>query len=218
MGPEIKLSKDHILFFNPQGSKYKVVTDVWLCGPPEKDSSGKKFPGSFPAGFLKNLKQAFSSYYPLEPKTQVLHVCAGRVPKHEGMTLDIDPQYFPDFCCNAETMILPDGKRIQDERFHWTISDWPYNEKASKLYYRKKLLNKHEAFKQMNRVTQIGGFIGVLDEAMLAGTHKNLIVVALIGVRSVPNLDFRTFTVYKKLTPFDQSHRHSELNQKLENF
>lgn len=211
--------EEHIPNYKLQGKKFRVAVDVWLCGPPGKDFLGNKFPGAYPAGFLNNLKLAFEEYWPsIFEKIDVLHVCSGRVPEDEGMRLDIDPKYHPDYLCNAETMILPSGKKIPDEMFKWTISDWPYNKAAAKLYYKKKLLSKHQAFHQMNRVTKVGGFIGILDEAMLAGTPKNLVVVALIGVRSVPNLDFRTFTVYKKIAPLVGKFKHSESNQKMENW
>lgn len=218
MTVRLSTKEEYLPRYKSQFNKFKVVTDVWLCGPPGSDSEGNKFPGSFPNGFLNNLKTAFQSYWPTFECVDVLHVCSGRIPKEEGMRLDIDPKYHPDYLCNAETMILPNGTKIQDELFKWVISDWPYNEEAAKLYYKKKLLAKGKVFQQMNRVTKIGGFIGVLDEAMLAGTPKNLLVVALIGVRSVPNLDFRTFTVYKKIGPYQGKHKHAELNQKLENF
>lgn len=199
-------------------NNWRIITESWLCGPASKDLEGKKFDGAYPSGFLNNIKTAFSNYYPANLRKDVLHVCAGRVPKDEGMTLDISDKFKPDYLCDAETMILPSGSKVGDELFQWCLSDWPYNDDAAKKYYKVKLLNKHKAFHQMHRVTKIGGFIGVLDEAMLQGTLTNLKVVALIGVRSVPNLDFRTFTVYKKIGPYVGKFKHAESNQKLENW
>lgn len=199
-----------------QVGNYKIITDVYLCGPAGHDLNGKKFDGAFPNGFLKRVKQAFKNYYPTDRK-EILHVCSGRVPEEEGLRLDISTQYNPDFLCNAEDMILTNGKKIENELFQFCIMDAPYNEEAAKKYYNLKLLNKSKALKQMNRVTKIGGFIGILDEAMLQGTPRNLKVIALIGVRSVPNLDFRTFTVYRKIAPTTEELK-AEGTQRMEEF
>ena len=195
--------EEHLPLYKPQWNTFKIVTDVFLCGPPEKGPNGEKFEGAFPSGFLKKIKLAFKNYYPgpIETRTQVLHVCAGRVPKSEGMTLDIDKKYDPVYLCNAEIMILPNGTRVPPDKFSWSISDTPYNIDAAKKYYDKPMINRSKVLQQMNRVTKVGGFIGILDQITTNSPPRNLKVVARIGVTSVPNLDMRYFTVLKKLGP-----------------
>jgi len=181
-------------------TRFKIIADTWLCGPPSKDHNGEKFDGSYPAGFLTNWKTAFANYIPTNPK--ILHVCAGRVPKSEGMTLDIDPKYNPDYLCNAETMrygsLMEGEKTVPSDTFDWALADPPYNDEAAEKYYSKKLLKKSLMIRQMIRVVKVGGFIGILDQTMPQGPPRNVKCVARIGVTSVPNLDMRIFTVFRK--------------------
>ncbi len=183
-------------------TRFKIIADIWLCGPIQKDSEGNKFPGAYPAGFLNNWKTGFVNYIPSNAK--ILHVCAGRVPKSEGMTLDIDPKYDPDYLCNAETMrygSFEEGqKEVPSDYFDWELADPPYNEEASQKYYNKPLVNKSKMIKQMIRTTKVGGFIAILDQTMPQGPPRNVKCVARIGVTSVPNLDMRIFTVFRKIS------------------
>ncbi len=187
--------------YNFQCNKYKIITDGWLCGPAEKDFRGQKFDGAFPAGFLKNWRLAFKKYIPTNTD-KILHVCAGRTPKTEGKTLDIEPKYHPDFLCNAENMVYGDihgQKIVPGNEFEWAIADPPYNEEAARKYYHKKLLNKAKMLKEMMRVVSVNGFVGILDQTMPQRPPSNLKCIARIGVTSVPNLDMRIFTVFRKM-------------------
>jgi|GEM_PF-4055235 len=198
----IKMINYELIDYNFQCNKFKIIADVWLCGPAQKDENGEKFDGSYPAGFLNRWKEAFKKYIPESPK--ILHVCAGAVRKTEGETLDIDPKYNPDFLCNAETFrygSLETGeKQIPSNQYDWEIADPPYNDEAAEKYYKKVLLNKSKMIKQMARTTKVGGFIGILDQIMPQGPPRNIKCVARIGVTSVPNLDMRIFTVFKKIS------------------
>ena len=184
-----------------QCNKYKVIADLWMCGPAEKDSNGNKFDGAYPAGFLKNFYLAFSDYIPSDKK-KILHVCAGRVPKSEGVTLDINPNYNPDYLCNAETMrygSLDGEMQVPSNSFALVLADPPYNEEASKKYYNIKLLSKSKMLKQMARVVVKSGLVGILDQTMPVSPPKELKCVARIGVTSVPNLDMRILTIFQKV-------------------
>lgn len=191
----IDMDKVILPYYKFQCFQFAVIADVWYCGPAEKDSEGNKFDGAFPAGFLKRLKAAFYNYYP-KRREEILHVCAGRIPRCEGMRLDIDPKYKPDYLTNAEDMTM-----LKDNQFKFTISDSPYNKPAAEKYYDKPLLNKGKMFKEMIRVTKKDGFICVFDASMpqlnpmLQKQVKN---VARIAVTSVPNLTFRALTVFRK--------------------
>lgn len=186
--------------YNYLCKRYKIITECWLCGPTSKDQFGNKFDGAYPAGFLTNWKEAFANYIPENPK--ILHVCAGRVPKSEGMTLDIDPKYDPDYLCNAETMrygsLMEGEKIVPSSYFDWALADPPYNDEAAEKYYSKKLLNKSRMLQQMIRVVKVGGFLGILDQTMPQGPPHNVKCVARIGITSVPNLDMRILTIFRK--------------------
>ncbi len=179
--------------YNYQCNKFKIVGDIWFCSSAEKDSNGKKFSGAYPAGFMKRVKLAFKDYYPKD-KEDKLQVCSGRIPSCEGMRLDIDPKYKPDFLCNAEDM-----KPVKSNRFKWVMSDTPYNERASEKYYGKPLLNRSKMLKEMTRVCKVGGFVSLLDQITPNNAPRNLKRIAIIGVTSIPNQDLRVFTLYRKI-------------------
>ena len=136
--------------YRHQNKDFNIIADVWLCGSAEKDSEGEKFAGAYPAGFLKRLKNAFQDFYPIERK-EILHVCSGRIPSREGLRLDIDDQYEPDFLNDAENM-----EDVEDEQFQWVQSDTPYNKEASSKYYGKTMVNRSKVVKEMTRVCKVG--------------------------------------------------------------
>jgi len=185
--------------YNYQNSTYTsgFIFDFWSCGSAQKDEYKIKFPGAYPAGFLKRWRAAFESTF-LESNNTILHVCAGRVPFSEGLTQDIKPDYSPDYKCNAEEIHITYPEL--SNKFQWTIADPPYNQAASKKYYDMPLLNKHKMLKSMAAVTKPGGYIGILDQNALIGKPANLKKIAHIAVTSIPNTDARLFTVYRKLS------------------
>jgi len=208
--------KELIPFYKIQCDQFNIVSDCWLCGPPERGPNLEKFAGAFPAGFLGHIKDSFSYYWP-NLRNQILHVCAGRVSKEDGMTLDISDKYKPDYLCNAEDMILTSGEKVPSDQFLFTLSDTPYNLDAAKKYFKTPMLNRSLVLRQMNRVTSIGGLIGILDQITTVSPPRNLQVVARIGVTSVPNLDMRYFTVLKKLSAFTGKEKDKGLD-KMENY
>lgn len=196
--------------------QFKIISDMWLCGSAEKDFNGVKFAGAFPAGFLNHIKECFKEYYPTDPKL-ILHVCSGRIPPTEGMRLDVNSKYSPDYLCNAENFILKDGSKVPEENFDFVISDTPYNDDAASKYYNSVMVKRPKVLQQMARVCKIGGLIGVLDEVMPASPPRCLQNVARIGVTSVPNLTIRAFTVFKKISKYEGKER-DEGNTRIDNF
>lgn len=165
-----------------------------MCGSSEKDHNGNKFPGAYPAGFLKRLKKAFEYIYPTNPR-DILHVCSGRIPPEEGIRIDLDPSYNPDYLDDVETM-----KDISDDLFQWVMADPPYNNPASQKYYKMKMPNKAKMIKQMVRVCKVDGYVSILDQISPNSVSRCLKRVAIIGITSVPNQDLRVFTVFKKIS------------------
>ena len=172
------------------------IFDFWSCSSQGKPEDGSKFSGAYPNGFLKRWRQGFADSFENTTPVDILHVCGGRVPKHEGMTQDISERFNPDYQGNAETFC--DDFDLEN-KFQWCISDSPYNKEAAKKYYDCELLNKSKMLQQMIKAAKPGGFVGVLDQTTQAGYPKSLCKrIALIGLTSIPNLDARIFTVYQK--------------------
>jgi len=139
--------------YHHQNKEFKIIADVWLCGSAENDEEGQKFAGAYPAGFMKRLKSAFRDFYPKNRK-DILHVCSGRISSGEGLRLDIDDQYEPDYLCDAEDM----SDEIEDEEFQWVQSDTAYNKEASSKYYGKPMVNRSKVIKEMTRVCKFLSF------------------------------------------------------------
>lgn len=172
------------------------IFDFWSCGPPAKVKTpkGDKFAGGYPAGFIKRWKQAFSSV--MCNPNRILHVCAGAISSAEGYRQDINSDFMPDLECNAEEIAENFPEFV--EFFEWVIADPPYNAEAALKYYGVPLLKKSKMLKSMERMCKPGGYIGILDQTTLNWKPKNLKKIAMIAVTSVPNLDVRLFTVYRK--------------------
>lgn len=179
--------------YHYQNREFNIIADVFLCSSAERDAKGKKFSGAYPKGFMKRVKAAFKEVYPTNP-SHILHVCAGRISKSEGHTLDISPKYKPDYLDNAETM-----RKVKSNSHWWVQSDTPYNKRASEKYYGRPLLNRSKMIRAMIRVCKLGGFVSLLDQISPNSVPRNLKRVALIGVTSIPNQDMRIYTVFQKV-------------------
>jgi len=125
-----------------------------------------------------------------------LHVCAGAVPITEGLRQDISSDFKPEFLCNAEEIAEKYPTHIME--FEWVLADPPYNTDAASKYYGVPLLKKSKMLKSMEAVCKPGGYIGILDQTTMNWKPKNIKKIAMIAVTSVPNLDVRLFTVYRK--------------------
>lgn len=192
-----KLVNGFEYYYQNQNYKSGMIFDYWSCGPATKGPNGEKQPGAFPAGFLKKLKAAFYDVYPFK-KDEIAHVCSGWVPKTEGITIDIKPDYNPDIVSNVED--FSNIFRAAYGTVKWSIADPPYNLRRAKEYYNLQVLvNKSKMLHEMNAITEVGGFIGILDQYSLNGYPHNLKKIAVIAVASIPNPDLRVFTIWRKI-------------------
>jgi len=176
-----------------------MIFDYWSCGSarPWVDKDGKKIGGAFPQGFLKRVKTAFYDVYPFR-SDEVAHICSGGIPDSEGITIDIDPEHNPNLIANVEHFTAEFLKRWP--KVKWSIADPPYSKRRALEYYDLKVLvSKGKMLREMEKITEIGGFIGILDQYSLNGYPKTLKKIALIAVASIPNPDLRVFTVWRKI-------------------
>ena len=178
-------------------AKSGVIFDIWPCGPaknPFKITKGKRettFRGAYPVKFLPNFKEAFSYIYP--KTSEILHVCAGSVPKKEGATLDISNKFRPTYLDDAQTM-----EKVDSEMYSLCMVDIPYNQHRSIGYYNLPMLSRSKVLKQTIRVTKPGGFIAWLDQAYPQPLPGGTKTVAIIGISSSPNPDLRVLSIFKR--------------------
>lgn len=185
--------------YNYQNQTYKsgTIFDYWSCGSAERGPDGKRWPGAFPKGFLKRLKTAFAEVWPNTPG-EIAHVCSGRLPSSEGIRIDIYDDHNPDILSNAEN--FAEAFLNAFHKIKWSIADPPYTNRRAQEYYNQVLLNKSKMLREMEKITEVGGFIGILDQYSLNGYPRTLKKIALIAVSSIPNPDLRVFTVWRKLS------------------
>ena len=174
-----------------------MIFDYWACGPAEKGPGGRAWPGAFPAGFLGRLKTAFSFVFP-KKRTEIAHICSGRIPKKEGIRVDNARKNHPDMVANAEDFAKEFLKKFH--KVKWSIADPPYSIRRAKEYYHQQLLNKNSMVKEMVKITAKGGFVATLDQYSLNGYPRTLQKIAVIAVSSIPNPDLRVFTVWRKIS------------------
>lgn len=179
-----------------------MIFDFFACGHaanPKNKKGESVLLGAYPHGFLKRLKTAMGMAWP-DKKKQILHVCSGSVDKKEGLRLDSSEQFKPDILANAENFSHQFLKKYKHVKL--SIADPPYNDETAKGYYKQKnKLNIIKMLRQMVEVTELHGFIILLDQTSPSiGRHvQGLKRVALIGVTSVPNQDCRLCTVWQKV-------------------
>ena len=189
------LAKNFQYYYQNQTYPSGMIFDYWACGPAEK-ANGKAWPGAFPAGFLGRLKTSFSLVWP-KKREEIAHICSGRIPKKEGIRVDIARKYHPDMVANVEEFAKQFLKKYHKVR--WSITDPPYNVRRAKEYFHIQLLSKNKMVKEMTKITRVGGFVATLDQYSLNGYPRNLKKIAVIAVSSIPNPDLRVFTVWRKI-------------------
>ena len=179
-----------------------MIFDFWACGPAQnpKSKSGEVIlRGAFPAGFLGRLKASLAVYWPSR-WYQIMHVCAGSINPKEGIRIDKSDLFKPNILSDAENFAEKYYNRYKNP-VKICIADPPYNDGKAKDYYKQnEKLNIIRMLKQMYAVTAPSGFIVLLDQTSPStGQHiPGMKKVALIGVTSVPNVDVRLCTIWRK--------------------
>ena len=174
---------------------YRPIGDIWWLAR-AKLKDGKRLYGAFPGGFLERARALLGCRLD-EP---ILHVCGGAAryyPYKRGFgqndkTLDLDPEFSPDFCQDAR-LPFPDGD--------WAavLLDPPYSEFDAAKYrvgaavYPKPTLLLENAFK----VLASGRRAGILHY-MIPSPPKGAVFVAAICVLVGYNNRARMFSVFEK--------------------
>ena len=194
-------------------SNYRPICDLWWMAR-AKLKEGKKLYGAFPGGFLERARALLGCRLD-EP---VLHVCGGAVryyPYKRGFgphdkTLDLDPEFKPDFLHDAREPFplargykrhdfLPLGSFPPAALWPGIIIDGPYSELDAAKYrvgaevYPKPGLLVKNAFE----VLPSGGRIGILHYTV-PSPPKNAVFVASICVLVGYNNRSRIYSVFER--------------------
>ena len=152
-------------------------------------SGRNPYSGSFPAGFLKWVKEM--GWW----GEKRCYLCAGMVDDKESVRVDIQSECKPTHCEDARHTSLP------NKEFDWIMIDPPYTkELAKKLYGTEKYYAGINAFtKEASRICKKGGFIITLSYE-IPKRLPDCDFVAVCGVYQVPAVShMRCFTVSKKI-------------------
>lgn len=200
-------------------SGYRPIGDVWILGR-AKLHGGKKYYGSYPAGFLSRARVLIGAGR-FDP---VLHVCGGMIRDHKcgpscrpghyhgfginDQTLDIDPACQPDYLRDAREalpLLLDSATQfgVGTDIYYWKaiLIDRPYGEEEADNYAmgRGVLPEINALLKNSLAVLPIGGKVGVLDYVWPM-PPKNAKEVAVVGVGTGRNNRARWFTVFERLS------------------
>jgi SAM-dependent methyltransferase len=159
--------------------------DVWAL-----HNSKNGYPGSFPAGFIKNVKRKWWGQ-------NRLWLFSGSFCDPEGVTVDIKQHLKPSV--TADCQRLP----FQGNSFDFVLADPPYSEQESRELYNLPYCSITKVLQEMLRVCKPGGHIlflhRIVPTAHPSVKLKNAHLTAVVGIYTVAGLtNIRALTVYRK--------------------
>jgi hypothetical protein len=132
---------------------------VWIMG---NNYSGSGYYGSYPGNYIKRIRALF----PDMDKLATLHLFSGSIEGQE--TVDINPNNFPTYCIDAESM----SQHFGGVKYDLILADPPYNkEEAAKYGY--KMINRRKVLAECHAILKPGGWLIWLDEVCPIFAKKN---------------------------------------------
>lgn len=158
---------------------------VWTAKP-AVDFAEPQFWGAYPIDFIKWACRAMRCN-----RQDVVHFCAGALPKGEGFRIDIRPETNPDLV--ADCRALP----LEDSSAGAVLIDPPYSMEYAKDLYGTEYPRPSALLAEASRIAKNGAAIGMLHFLVPlppAGTR----IEHVYGVTTGPNYRIRAFTIFRK--------------------
>lgn len=151
-------------------------------------SGGGKYPGGFPNGFIKWIREM--GWWGDER----VYLCSGPIEDRDAIRVDVRPEVNPTHCEDARNTSLP------DESADFVLIDPPYTKELADSYYgTKKYYSGINGFtKEAARIVKPGGLILTLTYEIPKRIPR-CDFIAVCGVYTVPMTGYmRCFTVSRK--------------------
>ena len=162
-------------------SPRNVIEGIWVMG--NNYSTGKKFYGAYPHGYLKRMKAVF---YDIEEK-DTLHLFSGSIDKNKYNTIDIkDGQD-----ANKLSEIVEKGK------YKLIMADPPYSEEDCR-HYGCCMVNRNKVLKECGKILNKGDYVAWLDQVLPMYKKTFMKPIGYIGMVKSTNHRFRVITIFQK--------------------
>lgn len=172
--------------FEPlQISKSGRIEGLWFMGNNYRTSG---YYGAYPHGYMKRILSLFKDI----EETDMIHVCAGSLPKSDYTRVDVNPDLKPEICCNAEEL----SKHV-NRKFKIAFVDVPYS-KEDALHYGTVMLSRKKVLAECWHVLENGGWVIWLDQVFPMYAKKNWSLELSIGMIKSTNHRVRAIFGFKK--------------------
>lgn len=145
--------------------------------------------GSYPYFYTEMLDNLFG------PDDNTIEVCSYMFRKEGVFTVDINPQYVPDFLADGQNLVGVDSNRFT----RWRC-DPPYNSATAKSMYHCEVPNFNRLLDAGMRVVKPGSLLFLLLGPTNFQIHpKGIKRIGLIFITLVPNNEVRCLNIYIKI-------------------
>jgi hypothetical protein len=158
------------------------ILGTWFCGRPTE-----QYYGAFPKSFWPRAKQI------LQNGGTMLHWFSGTVGKEVGIiTVDGNSKVDADYYVEGTKLPFPDN------HFKSAFADPPYSVKDAKRYGFK-YPPARTVLRELSRVTEPGGMIGLLHEFLPVVKGSGCKLIGCIGILNGPQKRIRALYLFEKL-------------------
>lgn len=181
---------DRVRLYNTGFPEYPEIlySHGWIVGTWAIGNFYKRrhaYHGEFPPGFLKRVLRMFPD------KKRRLFPFSGTLQRCDGITVDLNPDFKPDFVGSVEDLPFENGA------FDLVVADPPYSEEDSKKYGYPHP-SKPKCFKELARVTEVGGFLVWLDLMIPRYANDDWELIGCIGLYTGTNRRFRAVSMFRR--------------------
>lgn len=166
-------------------SKTGRIEGLWIMGNNYRTSG---YYGAYPHGYLSRIM----SMFPDVQEADIIHVCAGSLPKGEYTRVDKNKTLEPEICCDAEVF----SNHIQ-KKYKLALVDVPYSEEDA-LHYGYPMLSRRKTLDQCHKALEVGGWVIWLDQAPPIWAKKNWNWSLAIGMIKSTNHRVRVVLGFQK--------------------
>lgn len=149
-----------------------------------------KFYGGYPHGYLPRMKALFPD------KQNVLHLFSGHVDNKAflGTTVDMNPDYKPDYVDDAQTL-----EKVPDmDKFDLVMADPPYSVEDCE-HYQTSMVKRNLVMRALGHKLSKGAHVCWLDQVLPMWKKSEFKLVGVIGMVKSTNHRFRVISIFEKL-------------------
>lgn len=159
---------------------------VWTAKP-AVDFPAPHFWGAYPKDFIKWAARAMRC-----DRQDIVHFCAGTLPKGEGYRIDIRAETNPDLVADCRALPLEDCSVAGA-----VLIDPPYSVEYAEDLYQTEYPRPSALLAEASRITKPGAAIGMLHFLVpLPPAGAN--IEHVYGVTTGPNYRIRAFTIFRR--------------------